>query len=197
MDQFPSNSQNQKEKNSQGENLKKVDKVTSGKRIKKNKIVSFIFGDDTRNVISYLINDVFIPAGKNLLFDMIVGGAEMRIFGEVKSSRLRSRSGRDSTYVSYDQVGRDRTQQRSHQRKVGKPDEILIESREEAEEVLSRMYDLYDTYQIVSLADYYDLVGVVSEFTDNKWGWDNLRGSRILKVRDGYIIDLPRMIALN
>lgn len=200
MDEFPSNSQNRNAKNSHGEKREKVDKVTTGKRIKKtgvNKVVDFIMGDDSRNVFSYLWNDILVPAAKNMMFDMIRDGAEMRIFGEVRNRGARNR--RNETYVSYDQISRDRgrIEPRSHERKVAKPDEILIESREEAEEVLSRMYDYWETYGTVSLAEYYDLVGVVGDFTDNKWGWDSLKGSRILRVRDGYIVDLPRMIALN
>ncbi len=201
MDEFPSNSQNRKVENSQGEKREKVEKVTTGRRVKKsgvNKFIDFIVGEDSKNVFSYLFNDILVPAAKNMLFDMIRDGAEMRIFGEVRNRGVRNRRG--ETYISYDQVSRDRSRReepRTHERKTAKPDEILIDNRDEAEEVLSRMYDYWETYGTVSLAEYYDLVGVVGDFTDNKWGWDSLKGSRILRVRDGYIIDLPRMIPLN
>lgn len=201
MDEFPSNSQNRKLENPQGEKREKVEKVTTGRRVKKsgvNKFIDFIVGEDSKNVISYLFNDILVPAAKNMLFDIIRDGAEMRIFGEVRNRGVRNRRG--ETYISYDQVSRDRSRReepRTHERKTAKPDEILIEHRDEAEEVLSRMYDYWETYGTVSLAEYYDLVGVVGDFTDNKWGWDSLKGSRILRVRDGYIIDLPRMIPLN
>ena len=200
MDDFPSNSQNRKAKISQGEKREKVEAVAHGKKIQKsglNKFVDFIIGDDSKNVFSYLWNDILVPAAKNMLFDMIRDGAEMRIFGEVRNRGVRNRQ--TGTYVSYDQISRDRDRRepRTHERKISKPDEVLIEDRAEAEEVLSRMYDYWETYGIVSLAEYYDLVGVAGDFTDNKWGWDNLKGSRILRVRDGYIVDLPRMIPLN
>lgn len=200
MDDFPSNSQNRKGKIPQGEKREKVEAVAHGKKIQKtgfNKFVDFIIGDDSKNVFSYLWNDILVPAAKNMLFDMIRDGAEMRIFGEVRNRGVRNRQ--TGTYVSYDQISRDRDRRepRTHERKLSKPDEVLIEDRAEAEEVLSRMYDYWETYGIVSLAEYYDLVGVAGDFTDNKWGWDNLKGSRILRVRDGYIVDLPRMIPLN
>ena len=200
MDDFPSNSQNRKAKIPQGEKREKVEAVAHGKKIQKtglNKFVDFIVGDDSKNVFSYLWNDILVPAAKNMLFDMIRDGAEMRIFGEVRNRGVLNRQ--TGTYVSYDQISRDRDRRepRSHERKLSKPDEVLIEDRAEAEEVLSRMYDYWETYGIVSLAEYYDLVGVAGDFTDNKWGWDNLKGSRILRVRDGYIVDLPKMIPLN
>ena len=201
MEDYPSNSKNPKPKNSQGENSPKVEKVANGRRRKKSifaKAVDTVAGDDMKNIASYLWGDILVPAAKNMLFDMIRDGAEMRIFGSVRGSR--GRDGRSGTYISYDQVGRDRRDRRDVRepvRRSNRPDEILLDTRAEAEEVISRMYDLFETYQIVSLADYYDLVGATSEFTDNKWGWDNLKGIRILRVRDGYIIDLPKMIALN
>lgn len=197
MEEYPSNSINQKGKNSQGEKPEKVEKVANGRRRKKT-IFEKIFNQDIRNIVSYLWGDILLPAAKNTLLDMIEDGAEMSILGTV---RRRGRRSNSSTYISYDQIGQDRRDRRDRGepvRKSNEPDQILLDTKQEAEEVVSRLYDLFDTYQIVSLADYYDLVGVTSdEFTDNKWGWDSLKGTRILRVRDGYIIDLPKMIALN
>lgn len=196
MEEYPSNSINQKGKNSQGEKPEKVEKVANGRRRKKT-IFEKIFNQDIRNIVSYLWGDILLPAAKNTLLDMIEDGAEMSILGTV---RRRGRRSNSSTYISYDQIGQDRRDRRDRGepvRKSNEPDQILLDTKQEAEEVVSRLYDLFDTYQIVSLADYYDLVGATSEFTDNKWGWDSLKGTRILRVRDGYIIDLPKMIALN
>ena len=54
------------------------------------------------------------------------------------------------------------------------------------------MYDLVNSYDSATVADFYDLVGITSEFTDNKWGWTNLHGSRVIRARDGYLLDLPK-----
>ena len=73
-----------------------------------------------------------------------------------------------------------------------KADDLIIASRAEAEQVLDEMYELLDTYKQVTVADFYDMLGISSEFTDNKYGWTNLNGARVIRVRDGYRIDLPR-----
>ena len=201
MDEFPSNSRNQKAKIPQGEKREKVEAVAHGKKIQKtglNKFVDFIIGDDSKNVFSYLWNDILVPAAKNMLFDMIRDGAEMRIFGEVRNRGVRNRQ--TGTYVSYDQISRDkdrREQERSYQRRVGKPDDVLIDTEEEIKDALSKMYDYLETYNELPLAVYYDIVGVVGDFTDNDWGWTSLQGTKILRVRDGYIFDLPKMVPLN
>jgi hypothetical protein len=67
----------------------------------------------------------------------------------------------------------------------------------EAEEVIKRLDQLVDRYGSASVSDLYDLVGVSSEFTDGKWGWVDLRGADINRIRQGYLLDLPRPEPLN
>jgi hypothetical protein len=70
--------------------------------------------------------------------------------------------------------------------------EIILATRVEAEEVLDRLFDILNKYQTVSVSDLYELVGITANFTDEKWGWTELRGSQVAKVRNGYLLDLPR-----
>ena len=76
-------------------------------------------------------------------------------------------------------------------------DDIIIENRGEAEDVLSRMDELIDQYGLVSVADLYDLVGINGNYTDNKYGWFNIRTASVVRVRDGYMIKLPKAVPLN
>lgn len=72
-------------------------------------------------------------------------------------------------------------------------DEIILPTRVEADQVLERMFDLLDKYEIVTVADLYDLVGVDSNYTDEKYGWEDLRGADVDRLsRGGYLLDLPR-----
>ena len=70
-------------------------------------------------------------------------------------------------------------------------DDIILETRWEAEEVLSHMIDLIENYGVASVADLYELVGITGSFTDNKYGWTNLSSATVSRVRDGYLINLP------
>ena len=47
------------------------------------------------------------------------------------------------------------------------------------------------------MADLYDLVGMTSNYTDNKYGWYDLRTAYIQGVSGGYVIRLPKPVALN
>lgn len=70
-------------------------------------------------------------------------------------------------------------------------DEIVLTSRAEAEDVIDRLFDLVGKYDTASVADLYELVGFDSAHTDYKWGWTDLRGAGVAKVREGYLLDLP------
>jgi hypothetical protein len=77
-------------------------------------------------------------------------------------------------------------------------DEIVISSRQEAEEVLDRMYDLISRYDAATVADLYELTGLEGTHADQKWGWEDLRGSSVGRVRGGgYLLELPEPIALT
>ncbi len=54
------------------------------------------------------------------------------------------------------------------------------------------MNDIIETYEVASVADLQDLVGLPSSHVDNKWGWINLHDVQIRQIREGYVIDLPQ-----
>jgi hypothetical protein len=200
---FPSNSHKSKEKTKKQE--KKVEKVTSGKVVKQKKSLGKKFaetflGDNIESVSSYIIYDIIIPAAKNMISDTVSNGIEMLLFGQTRGSRTRRDRGK--SYVSYSNYYKDRDRYRDRQisqrnRARHNFDDIILESRGEAEEVLSHLVDLTEDYGMASVADLYDLVGVTSNFTDNKYGWDNLSSGRVVPVRGGYLLELPRPIVLD
>ena len=59
------------------------------------------------------------------------------------------------------------------------------------------MNELLEDYKMVSVADLYDLVGITGKVTDNNFGWTDLRNASVTRDRDGYLINLPRAIALD
>src|SRR5690606_42119776 len=70
--------------------------------------------------------------------------------------------------------------------------EIVLATRSEAEEVLDRLSDLINSYDVALVSDLYDLIGITGSFTDDRWGWTSLTGARVERVRDGYLLNLPR-----
>lgn len=198
---YPSNSNSKKQGKDEGSHKKKVDKVVTGEAIQRKKplgsrIKETFTGEDARSVGSYILFDVFVPAAKAMLADAASQGAERLLFGD-SSPRTRSGSGR-SNYTSYNRMhssssGPSSRREISYRARATHDfDEIVVASRGEAEEVLDRLGDLVDSYDVASVADFYDLVGITGNFTDDKWGWADLRSASVRRVRDGYLISLPK-----
>ena len=179
---------------------KRVEKVVHGKvkvRPKSglHKLTDVFISEDAANVKSYIVMDVLVPAVKKAISDIVRDGIDMILYGESKG-----RSSSSSSYVSYRDYSRrdeDRFRDRDRDRRGYNHDDIVLESRGEAEEVITRMDELIETYGVVSVADLYDLVGKTCEYTDNKYGWTNVRNAEPIRVRDGWMLRLPKALPLK
>ena len=176
---------------------KKIEKVATGKvKTKKksgaNKFSDVFVTEDISSVKDYILYEVLLPAAKKTLSEIVSNGIDMLLYGETKS-KSKSRGSKVS-YSKYYDDREDDYRRSSRRRAVGYDyEDVILESRREAEEVLNRMEDLIDSYGVVSVADLYDLVGISGKYTDNKYGWTNLRDADIERTRDGYLLVFPRV----
>lgn len=191
-----------KYKTEQGEMAnKKVEKVVKGKaRVKKksefhNFMGSFI-SEDAKNVKSYILGDILIPTIKKAISDIINDGISMILYGEAGHRSKSTISSKISYRNYYDRKDDRGSYDRNKTRSGYSYDDIILETRGEAEDVLSRMDELIDQYGMVSVADLYDLVGITGNYTDNKYGWTNIRSAEPVRVRDGYMLRLPKALPL-
>lgn len=203
MEHYPSNSHKSKEA-IVNTDKKKVEKVVSGKaKIKKKsdakKFADIFVSEDVDNVKSYVIMDVLIPAVKKAVSDIVVNGIDMLLYGESRGPRKNS----NASYVSYSNYyNRDRFDDRRdrtsiRQRNNYNYNDIILDNRGDAEEVLSRMDEIISQYEIVSIADLNDLVGITGNYTDNNYGWTDISSASVQRVRDGYLIKLPRALPIK
>jgi hypothetical protein len=186
---------------------KAVEKVITGTAVTRpkglgSKIAEAFIMDDTKTVGQYILFDVVIPTTKNLIMDM---GNEFlsRLLNGTGGSRIRRDAFGRSTggSVGYNKMysgssgrGDDRERPMSNRARATHDfDEIEIETRGEAEDVLATMGDRLDQYGMVTLTDLYDMVGISGSFADDKWGWVDLRGSEVVRNRAGrYVLSLPK-----
>lgn len=178
----------------------RAQKVVSGvvKKKKKSEIRKFtdvFVSEDVHNVKSYIWMDVLVPAMKKAIADVVTNGIDMLLYGETG----RTKRGTPSSKVSYGSYYKREDDRRNYDsgRSRYSYDDIVLESRGEAEEVLSQMDAIMEEYGMVRVADLYDLVGITGEHTDNKYGWTNIRNAEVQRVRDGYMIKMPRAIPIK
>ena len=181
---------------------RKVEKIVKGPVVtrKKNgfdKLKNEIISEDAKNIKSYVLGDVLIPAIKKAISDIVTNGIEILLYGESRGRSGRSNADRVS-YRSYYDGYSSRPSERMVARTTSYSyDDIILASRGEAEDVLARMDELMETYGLVRVADLYDLVGITGNYTDNKYGWTNIRNAEIVRVRDGYMIKMPRALPID
>ena len=203
MENYKPNSHKFNSEQKETDERKKLDKVVTGeaKRIKKNEMARFkdvFISEDAKNVKSYILSDVLIPAVKKLINDIVTDGIQMILFGG--TSRKSGASGSRVNYVSYNNYSNSRNENSVIHRPVTgySFDKIRIDNRGEAEEVLSQMDAIIEKYGMARVTDFYDLVGVTGNYTDNKYGWSNLSTARIVRTSDGgYVIELPRAMPIE
>ena len=137
-----------------------------------------------------------MPALKKAISDVVTNGIDMILYGETGKAEKRTASSKVSYRNYYDRTS-DRDDYISSRKRGYDYDEIVLRTRGEAEDVISCMDELMDRYGIVSVGDYYDLVGIESDYTNEKYGWTDIRSARVIRVRDGYTIKLPRAVPIN
>lgn len=198
MEEFKSNS----DKAKTVEKDRKIESVVQGNAKTKKKgefakIADVFSVEDSRSVGSYLFTDVLIPAVKKVISDIITTGINMWLYGDKDMPKNTSSKVSYRSYYERDRHDRPRASTSYDRQNSLDYDEILFDTRSDAELVLDSMYDVLDQYGSVSIADMFDLAGVPNDnYTFNRYGWRNLTGAQAYRVRDGYILKLPRAVVL-
>lgn len=202
MEEYKSNSDKDR-KEQQPE--KKVEAVIAGsaktrKKGEMRKLADVFIAEDANNVKSYIFMEVIIPAVKKAISDIVTTGIDMILYGESGRSRKNGTTASKVSYRNYYERDTDRVKAGSMSSRRNTPDydDILFDTRGDAETVLDAMNDIISQYGTVSVSDFYDLARVPNDnFTMNRYGWTNIGGATAVRVRDGYILKLPRAIPLN
>lgn len=193
-------------------------KVTERKKSLMERFIQGFAGPEgSKSVGQYVREDIVYPAVKNILADSVTSAVNMFLFGD----NIRPGSGgynRPHTGQSYGarpprtdygnkyQGAVNTTRGRQNPSTVGGKvnqmtmvQDFLIEDRREAMDVLSQLQYIADSYGTVSVADYYDMVGMETLWTHNTYGWyiEDLVNVSIRPVRGGYILTLPQVSHLK
>jgi len=210
MQDFPANSakaRRQSEGPGPGPTLdqpEKIERVISGEAKRRKRGLGRQFKDtfiegSARMALEYMATDIVVPAIRDLIYDALQGGLDRMIYGESRIRRGRSSATSYSSvgHVNYQGMSSNKppnTSRTLSQRARTRHDfgGIVLDSREDANDVLDRMFDVLSRYGSVPVTTLYALTGIEASHTDEKWGWTSLAGAKAAKQRDGgYLLDLP------
>jgi hypothetical protein len=207
--EFPANSKYSKPGEPKKVEGKKVERVVTGKVQRRKKPLGRRFAEtfvagEADSVGRYVLFDVIIPAIKDIIADVVSQGIEKMLYGEARSTSRRTGYRPGAAHVSYNRYSssppwnRDRDK-REESRPISRRsrashdfDEIVLATRAEAEEVLSQLFELVSKYEQATVSDLYNMVGITPAFTDEAWGWTDIRGVGAVRVSNGYLLDLPK-----
>lgn len=196
MDEYKSNSN----KTKPAEREKRVEKAVSGKvkrgeKSEWQKVWDLFIVEDAQSVWSTILKEVIVPGIKKVFIDMVTNGLSMRLYG----GTAKSSGAPNASRVSYSAYYNDGRSVRREDQPAGKLnyDNIVLESKGEAEEVLNQMFGCLEKYGNVSVVDLYDLLGIDGDYTETKYGWTNLQNAYVARDRDGYRLKLPKARPLN
>lgn len=206
MDEFPNNSHRSKQ-NDPEDVEKQIEKIIEGEvtvrkpsgwsRFKR----SFIAGDAS-SVGEHVFWNLMIPSAKDALSDMASTFIDMMIYGEKRNRFNPNNPGSGLGSTSRINYGGISTGNRvvfnpnqnppiDSQRQRFSPNDIIVPTRAQADGVITRMFEILEKYNAVTVANLYSMVGISSDYMDSKWGWTNLDSADVKRVREGVLLVLP------
>lgn len=180
---------------------KKIEKVVKGsvttkKKGEMSKIKEAIISEDADNVLSYIWSEGLVPTIKKAIVDIGTDALNIIFLGGTGRSKSSTSS---VNYVSYSRFSdsKDRRGPEPVARTRFDYDTFVYTHRSDAEAVLEQMNDVIDMYGYVTVADLYDMIEKSHPYTSNDYGWTNLRNADVVRVRDGYVLKLPKAMPLD
>lgn len=184
------------------QDTKKVDytalkgKVTL-KKSKMNSLGKSVIQGSITDAIANAISDLIIPAGRDLLFNVVNSVAQTLIYGESEQPPVLNEVNRIpySSISNYNRMGRPTT----HVQKIRQrpEDGFIFKTKSDADTALAHLRDACDSFGVVSVQALYEFCEQSAPYTANKYGWMNLDDARVERTRDGYTLKLPRSMPLD
>lgn len=172
------------------------------------KMIGSFFAKDLNSMSEYLIGNVIVPKVQDIFIDTVNQATEYMVYGDTRASRLNNKkstiyfsgvNGNKKTSIGAvsDKYPSNRMSSIDRKKSYDDYSDLIFKERQIAEEILSRMYDDLSEYGCVTVLSLKSMIGVETTHTDEKYGWMELAGSRIKKVRDGWLLELPTAIFLD
>ena len=132
-----------------------------------------------------LLTEVIIPQILSGIADIIQSATDMIFLGKVRSKGSKSKYNFNSLYNGA--IASTKAEKITD----AYDSNIVMETKEDADELLEQMLNWIETYGTISVADMKNMVGTTCNHTDYRFGWTNLRSARVIHTRDGWELKLP------
>lgn len=158
------------------------------------------FGEEGfRGMATHMFTEVIVPSIQNTVADVAISAVQRAIFGNDYIHRRHSGSYWGRTPNNVTRMDSWRGRQKDYTQSYAKRsrtasnfvEEIVFETRQDAQEVFNILLANLETYGVVTVGDFYELSDQPAKFTDQSFGWtianggQGLAGARIVAARGG------------
>lgn len=186
------------------------------------KAATVFFSEDLDSIGNSIVDDYIKPRvedfakdsvrrTKEMIVDSISSAAEVFFLGDSKRKKKSSTGEYNGQkvnvtyYTAYDSDNGYYYKKEAddihdavfdEQRRSTRLKRVRITDYKKAQEVLTMLIRLSKQHPYVTVAQYYQLVGMDTSKLDFYYGWKSFAGVRVISVNGGYLIDLPKPIEL-
>ncbi len=209
MEQYPSNTL--KERNKQAQKKEKPDLkcVVSGKskpvpQSLWSKVFVGIKPASGQTMKSFIFDEIVTPLIQRAVVEGVTGAINYLVKGDAYADRKATNSFGKS-YINYNGISSGKSNANGSQyvysgKNSGMEIEnVWFESRVDAQRVLDEMQNVISNYDILTVNGFYDIIGRTNiiDPSNEKFGWSDLRNAYITASRGGWVIHLPHPMPID
>lgn len=188
-------------------------KVHTRKRTAKTIMQAIFVPQDVESVRDYIIFDIVIPKAKTVVADLGNSILNAILFGDAGPSRVTPfGQGSGVQRVSYNSYSSTRQSQQgntnystssrryaqSTQQNRAIFEDVIFDSKPDADAVLNKLNEMIDMYGVVSVNDAYDACDLSAPYTYNNYGWTSLTSAYVDRDRHGqWVIHFPLALPID
>ena len=209
MEQYPSNTL--KERNKQAQKKEKPDLkcVVSGKTKPVpqsfwSKVFVGIKPASGQTMKGFIFDEIVTPLIQRAVVEGVTGAINYLVKGDAYADRKNNNSFGKS-YINYNGISSGKSNANGSQyvysgKNSGMEIEnVWFESRVDAQRVLDEMQSVIAGYDILTVNGFYDIIGRTNiiDPSNEKFGWSDLRNAYITASRGGWVIHLPHPMPID
>lgn len=174
--------------------------IVKAQRPATRRFLDYLFAESPQDLVKRVARDTLVPRAKagveealnSFIHGMFWGQGSSPLTGVVKGTVLRGGGVNYNAVSSSPPSGLTMAREANQSRSTGNYQDLVCPTQDVAERILAQLYDVFNQYRVVAVADLYEMASITPAPSDNAYGWLSLDGARITKERDGYVLALPR-----
>lgn len=209
MEQYPSNTLKERNKQTQKKEKPDLKCVVSGKskpvpQSLWSKVFVGIKPASGQTMKSFIFDEIVTPLIQRAVVEGVTGAINYLVKGDAYADR-KNNSSFGKSYINYNGISSGKSNANGSQyvysgKNSGMEIEnVWFESRVDAQRVLDEMQNVIANYDILTVNGFYDIIGRTNiiDPSNEKFGWSDLRNAYITASRGGWVIHLPHPMPID